>query len=74
MAERGDMTVLHEPFYNLKKFGATDAEGRPTRTARFPDFNFAVASPGSAVCVVGWRYLSGVPWAMSGRSDVVLVP
>jgi hypothetical protein len=28
MAERGDMTVLHEPFYNLKKFGATDAYGR----------------------------------------------
>jgi hypothetical protein len=28
MAERGDMTVLHEPFYNLKKFGATDADGR----------------------------------------------
>jgi hypothetical protein len=28
MAERGDMTVLHEPFYNLKKFGATDAGGR----------------------------------------------
>ena len=22
------MTVLHEPFYNLKKFGATDADGR----------------------------------------------
>jgi hypothetical protein len=22
------MTVLHEPFYNLKKFGATDAYGR----------------------------------------------
>ena len=28
MAERGDMTVLHEPFYNLKKFGAADADGR----------------------------------------------
>ena len=28
MAERGDMTVLHEPFYNLKKFGATDVGGR----------------------------------------------
>jgi hypothetical protein len=28
MAERGDMTVLHEPFYNLKKFGATDAGER----------------------------------------------
>jgi hypothetical protein len=28
MAEHGDMTVLHEPFYNLEKFGATDARGR----------------------------------------------
>ena len=28
MDERGDMTVLHEPFHNLKKFGATDAVGR----------------------------------------------
>ena len=28
MAERGDMTVLHEPFYYLKQFGETDVEGR----------------------------------------------
>jgi Sulfotransferase domain len=33
MAERGDMTVLHEPFYNLKKFGATDAGGRTFRSS-----------------------------------------
>jgi hypothetical protein len=28
MAERGDMTVLHEPFCNLKDYGETDAEGQ----------------------------------------------
>jgi len=28
MAERDDMTVLHEPFYYLKDFGKTEAEGR----------------------------------------------
>ena len=28
MVERGDMTVLHEPFYYLKQFGETDAGGR----------------------------------------------
>jgi Sulfotransferase domain len=28
MAERGDLTVLHEPFYYLKGFGRTEAEGR----------------------------------------------
>jgi hypothetical protein len=28
MVERGDMTLLHEPFYNLKQFGETDVEGR----------------------------------------------
>jgi hypothetical protein len=28
MVERGDMTVLHEPFCNLKDYGETDAGGR----------------------------------------------
>jgi hypothetical protein len=28
MAERGDLTVLHEPFCNLKNYGETDAGGR----------------------------------------------
>jgi hypothetical protein len=28
MAERGDMTVLHEPFCNLKDYGETDVEGQ----------------------------------------------
>jgi hypothetical protein len=28
MAERGDVTVLHEPFGNLKNYGETDAGGR----------------------------------------------
>jgi hypothetical protein len=28
MAERGDLTVLHEPFYNLKKLGVAEADGR----------------------------------------------
>jgi Sulfotransferase domain len=28
MAERGDMTVLHEPFCNLKNYGETDVGGR----------------------------------------------
>jgi hypothetical protein len=28
MAERGDLTVLHEPFSNLKDYGETDAGGR----------------------------------------------
>src|SRR5580693_1326681 len=28
MAERGDMTVLHEPFSNLRDYGQTDVEGR----------------------------------------------
>jgi hypothetical protein len=28
MAERGDMTVLHEPFSNLRDYGETDADGR----------------------------------------------
>jgi hypothetical protein len=28
MAERGDLTVLHEPFSNLKDYGETDADGR----------------------------------------------
>jgi Sulfotransferase domain len=28
MAERGDLTVLHEPFGNLKNYGETDAGGR----------------------------------------------
>ena len=27
MAERGDLTVLHEPFCNLKDYGETDAGG-----------------------------------------------
>ena len=28
MAERGDMTVLHEPFCNLRDYGETDAGDR----------------------------------------------
>ena len=28
MVERGDMTVLHEPFCNLRDFGETDAGAR----------------------------------------------
>jgi hypothetical protein len=28
IVERGDMTVLHEPFSNLKDYGETDVEGR----------------------------------------------
>ena len=28
MAERGDLTVLHEPFGNLKNYGETDAGGQ----------------------------------------------
>jgi hypothetical protein len=28
MAERGDLTVLHEPFCNLQDYGETDADGR----------------------------------------------
>ena len=28
MAERGDLTVLHEPFSNLRDYGETDAGGR----------------------------------------------
>jgi len=28
MAERGGMTVLHEPFCNLRDYGETDAGGR----------------------------------------------
>jgi hypothetical protein len=28
MAECGDLTVLHEPFCNLKDYGETDAGGR----------------------------------------------
>ena len=28
MAERGDMTVLHEPFCNLRDYGETDAGAR----------------------------------------------
>jgi hypothetical protein len=28
MAERGDLTVLHEPFGNLKNYGETDVDGR----------------------------------------------
>src|SRR5215469_16444288 len=28
MVERGDLTVLHEPFCNLEQFGETDVEGR----------------------------------------------
>jgi hypothetical protein len=28
MAERGDLTVLHEPFCNLQDYGETDAGGR----------------------------------------------
>jgi hypothetical protein len=28
MAERGDLTVLHEPFSNLKDYGETSADGR----------------------------------------------
>ena len=28
VAERGDVTVLHEPFSNLRDYGETDAEGR----------------------------------------------
>ena len=32
MAERGDMTVLHEPFSNLRLFGETDADERTFRS------------------------------------------
>jgi hypothetical protein len=28
MAERGDLTVLHEPFSNIKDYGETDADGQ----------------------------------------------
>ena len=28
MAERGDMTLLHEPFSNLRDYGQTDVDGR----------------------------------------------
>ena len=28
MVERGDLTVLHEPFSNLKDYGETDGGGR----------------------------------------------
>ena len=27
MAERGDMTLLHEPFSNLRDYGETDVDG-----------------------------------------------
>lgn len=30
MAERGDLTVLHEPFGNLKNYGETDVDGHAT--------------------------------------------
>ena len=33
MAERGDLTVLHEPFGNLKNYGETDAGGRTLDSA-----------------------------------------
>jgi hypothetical protein len=33
MAERGDMTVLHEPFCNLKNYGETDAGDRTFHSA-----------------------------------------
>ena len=33
MAERGDMTVLHEPFCNLRDYGETDAGGANVRFA-----------------------------------------
>lgn len=33
MVERGDLTVLHEPFGNLKDYGETDADGRRFNSA-----------------------------------------
>jgi Sulfotransferase domain len=33
MAERGDLTVLHEPFCNLKNYGETDVGGRTLDSA-----------------------------------------
>jgi hypothetical protein len=33
MAERGDLTVLHEPFGNLINHGETEVDGRPVRSA-----------------------------------------
>jgi hypothetical protein len=36
MAERGDMTVLHEPFSNLRDYGETDAGARTFDSPR-PD-------------------------------------
>jgi hypothetical protein len=33
MAECGDLTVLHEPFGNLKNYGQTDAGGRTLGSA-----------------------------------------
>jgi hypothetical protein len=33
MAERGDLTILHEPFSNLEIFGETDVEGRSFHSA-----------------------------------------
>jgi hypothetical protein len=35
MAERGDLTVLHEPFCNLKDYGETDAGGRTFDSAAY---------------------------------------
>jgi hypothetical protein len=32
MAERGDMTLLHEPFSNLRDYGQTDVDGRVLRS------------------------------------------
>lgn len=32
MAERGDLTVLHEPFSNRAEFGAAEVAGRPVAT------------------------------------------
>jgi hypothetical protein len=32
MAERGDMTLLHEPFSNLRDYGETDVDGRVFRS------------------------------------------
>jgi hypothetical protein len=34
MAERGDMTVLHEPFCNLRDYGETEAGARTFRSPR----------------------------------------
>jgi Sulfotransferase domain len=78
MAERGDFTVVHEPFSYLAEFGCTDVAGtRVTGPAELVDVLLQVASGGQVFAkeTTGRRYpeVLGSPGFLAGATHTFLI-